>query len=913
LSIRCGAANVEHHSTFPAAAITSPGVRAWAHETENGMTQETATATRRRQGRRFVVPVVAVVAVAMLGALMTLAGSTPSAVAQLGGTTCYTINDTQGTMTSWTGGTQTVVGDTGLTAVEALAANQDRNQLWTFDNATQEVSTFTPGSATPTSQFTFTAGDLDSLTWVNHTDGDPSNDQLWGTFRNPVPNVNNGPNVADQIVRIDPDTGAILSGPTNITDPGAGTNDERDDNDGLIWDPQTDNVYGVIGGDTTSNELITINPADGSITQLALNLAGGPIFDIESLGAGTDGQLYGTTGADGADANQFISIDKVTGAVTVIGQFDTILSAGGVNENVDYEATACLTEAPVSVTAATCFIIDEGNQNQNDGNHLVQADIAADGTTTFTDLGLIPNAINIESVAYRNGFSPAALYTYDPAQGALIRIDETDGTSVVIVASPTLGDIDGLTFRNDNDNDPSNDELWGVVRNAVGEDELIQIDPDSGAILSTVTIQTNGATGGENDVDGLAWDPSTDTFYAPVNGSAVDNELITIDRTTGAVTSIGTMGITDVEGLGFTDAGELFGSTGASGPTPDIFLTVDKNTGVATQLGNVPIFADYESLDCAGDVPPLASLGDKVFLDLNEDGIQDAGEPPVPGVVVTLDGPGGTQTTTTDVDGMYTFGNLQPGTYTVTFTAPADTIFTVQDAGADEAADSDVNAAGETAPVTLVSGENNPDIDAGLIPARASLGDKVFLDLNEDGIQDAGEPPVAGVNVTLTLVAGENNPDIDAGLLPLRASLGDKVFIDLNEDGIQDAGEPGVPGVTVTLTPADGSPAQTVVTDADGMYLFTDLAPGDYSLTFTDPDGREFTTQDAGADDAADSDVNAAGETGVVTLDAGENDPTIDAGLLPARASLGDKVFFDTNEDGVQDAGEPPVRRSCSW
>jgi hypothetical protein len=42
----------------------------------------------------------------------------------------------------------------------------------------------------------------DGLSWVNHTDGDMTNDQLWGTYRNPVPNVNNGSNDVDQIVRI---------------------------------------------------------------------------------------------------------------------------------------------------------------------------------------------------------------------------------------------------------------------------------------------------------------------------------------------------------------------------------------------------------------------------------------------------------------------------------------------------------------------------------------------------------------------------------------------------------------------------------------------------------------------------------------------------------------------------------------
>jgi len=92
------------------------------------MNHVAGAAGKRRRGRRLIVPVIAVVAVAMLGAVLTVAASTvatPTAQAQTANTTCYTINDGPGTMTSWTGGTQTNLGTTGLSQVEALAANQD--------------------------------------------------------------------------------------------------------------------------------------------------------------------------------------------------------------------------------------------------------------------------------------------------------------------------------------------------------------------------------------------------------------------------------------------------------------------------------------------------------------------------------------------------------------------------------------------------------------------------------------------------------------------------------------------------------------------------------------------------------------------------------------------------------------------
>ena len=37
----------------------------------------------------------------------------------------------------------------------------------------------------------------------------------------------------------------------------------------------------------------------------------------------------------------------------------------------------------------------------------------------------------------------------------------------------------------------------------------------------------------------------------------------------------------------------------------------------------------------------------------------------------------------------------------------------------------------------------------------------------------------------------------------------------------------------------------------------------------------------------------------------GPVDRTIDAGVIPATYAIGDYVWSDTNEDGIQDAGEP--------
>ncbi|HFD39354.1 MAG TPA: DUF11 domain-containing protein, partial [Anaerolineae bacterium] len=81
-----------------------------------------------------------------------------------------------------------------------------------------------------------------------------------------------------------------------------------------------------------------------------------------------------------------------------------------------------------------------------------------------------------------------------------------------------------------------------------------------------------------------------------------------------------------------------------------------------------------------------AELGDYVWYDDDTDGIQDAGEPGIPGVTVTLyysDTGLPVGTTTTNASGAYSFTNLVPDDYYVIFTPPPNLVFTQQDAGSD--------------------------------------------------------------------------------------------------------------------------------------------------------------------------------------------------------------------------------------
>jgi len=124
------------------------------------------------------------------------------------------------------------------------------------------------------------------------------------------------------------------------------------------------------------------------------------------------------------------------------------------------------------------------------------------------------------------------------------------------------------------------------------------------------------------------------------------------------------------------------------------------------------------------------------------------------------------------------------------------------------------------------------------------------------------------------------------------AALGDRVWIDKNENGIQDVGEPGKGRVTVNLYDCNDNFVDSTLTDSSGYYLFDDLEPGNYYVIFIKPSGYEFTLQDQGGDDSKDSDADpSTGKTICTTLDPDETDLTWDAGLLsppiPALSTIG--------------------------
>jgi len=435
------------------------------------------------------------------------------------------------------------------------------------------------------------------------------------------------------------------------------------------------------------------------------------------------------------------------------------------------------------------------------------------------------------------------------------------------------------------------------------------------------------------------------------------------------------------EGLTITNNAEILSAELASGA-----LAVDNDSSPNNDQGANPDPNDDDVDDQSGtddydpaviSIVPNAGIGDYVWIDLNADGIQDDNEVGIDSVIVNVFDINGilVGTDTTDVDGFYLVEDLAPGDYQVEFVLDSligDWNLSPQDAMTTDSLDSDPNDMGLTIFTNLSPGEIDTSWDAGIYQF-ASIGDFVWKDADQDGIQDADELGIPNVTVLLqdcdgnnvaialtnasgfylftdvipgeyvvqfdlstvpeecTLgLTGQGNgtndsdalPDgstpcievesgdtienIDAGFVPVTVNLGDYVWHDLDANGIQNSGEPGIEGVIVNLYNDDTELIATTTTDVNGFYIFEDVIPDTYFVEFIDPDGFTATFAEQGGNDAIDSDITNE----VIIQDGGsttdiydisiEDNYTIDAGYYRC-VPIGEQVWYDIDTDNVED------------
>ncbi len=256
------------------------------------------------------------------------------------------------------------------------------------------------------------------------------------------------------------------------------------------------------------------------------------------------------------------------------------------------------------------------------------------------------------------------------------------------------------------------------------------------------------------------------------------------------------------------------------------------------------------------------TVGDRIWLDEDGDGIQDAGEAGIANVKVTLTNGSQTYITYTDANGNYVFSNVPVGSYTVSV---------------------------------------DPSVDAGRLAANPTY--------DEDGTGTANSS-----SVTVTAGAEHMTADFGYNWAPSSdvtgntgtGAIGDRVWIDADGDGVQDAEEMGLSNVTVELVTAgadgffgtaDDVVAATATTNATGNYIFDGLSAGAYVVRIpTAPTGYTLTGD---PDQPGTACTSCDGKTTTpILLGPGDVYVNADLGYMPntdVGATIGARVWLDSD------------------
>jgi hypothetical protein len=383
-------------------------------------------------------------------------------------------------------------------------------------------------------------------------------------------------------VALDEET-AVVGAPTNLAGEGFGYVFMRNQGGQSAWgevvrleasDGEGSDLFGAavaIGKD----RLVVGAPFD----DLAAGLPGSSfgegsayLFERNIGGASTWGELKKLTASDGAGNDRFGTSVGIFGDIALVG-------AGQHNPGAPFAGAAYVFERDAGgvgqwgevkkLTATDAAAVDRFGSSVAVSGHTAVLGAPGDDHSGMNDVG---SAYLFHRDEGGVGAWGEAL-KFTPSDGAdadsFGEVALFGGRAVIGAAQgdkqgQNVGFVEAITF------DSTTRVLYGVD---ISNDQLITIDVSTGAGTPVGPI---GVAGG---VRGLAFDPSTGTIYGADIGA---DQLITIDSSTGTATAVGSIGFFNVQALAFDPTtGTLYGADMIS----DQLITIDTATGVGTSVG----------------------------------------------------------------------------------------------------------------------------------------------------------------------------------------------------------------------------------------------------------------------------------------------------------------------------------------
>lgn len=645
----------------------------------------------------------------------------------------------------------------------------------------------------------------------------------------------------------------------------------------------------------------------------------------------------------------------------IYGGTDTPIANVTVNlSGTDYGSSGVAgggTSVPFSASTTTDVLGNYAFTGLNPGSYTVTEPTQPAGTLNgITTAGSV-SGTGTAGTATSIAATPSAVSNIVLLKNAGIVATSPNNNFAEVVPSSISGTV-FLDQNNDGIKEAGDTALVGVT---------IQLLNGSNSVIATTTTDTSG----NYSFTGLA--PGTYSVREPNQPANTANGV----TTAGAVGNGGTAG------------------------------TATPNTVVPSVIATIVLPPNTVSAgNNFAEAPTGRQISGRVFVDSNNNGLFDGSDYGIGGYTLNLTGTDlnnlpVTQSTTTGSDGRYVFLGLAAGTYVVTEPyQPAGTNNGITTAGSTGGTATSVttlpsviSAINLNGTNTISANNNFAEVPAPVFNAGGIFGN-VYVDTNNNGVFDAGEPGIGGVTVKLTgidtngtvvnlttasasdgtyqfinLMASNasgytitetqpaayvdgkttiaaGNPGSALSIKPVvsggadtiskvvlgtnallygynfgelvGSSISGTVYFDANNNGVFDSGETGIGGVAINLTGTDingNAVSLSTVTAADGSYHFTNLPPSNasgYAIAKTQPagylDGKASVLSGNPGSVALPQSLIAGGADVIskVVLVANSNLTAYNFGEQ-AGSTISGYVYADTNKNGVKDAGESGI------